>query len=150
MRQLCFFTLIRAGYIEAWGRGIQKICEACRKLGTPNPEYTVLGDDITVKFTALESAKPSGAKNPKHQDDVLDDVLDDRIVSELKKDARLNQKELANRLQISVSSIQRVMHRLKERGKIVRKGGKRYGHWEVKLEQEPETLLREDEANSCL
>lgn len=140
----------RAGYIEAWGRGIQKICEACRKLGTPNPEYTVLGDDITVKFTALESAKPSRAKNPKHQDDVLDDVLDDRIVSELKKDARLNQKELANRLQISVSSIQRAMYRLKERGKIVRKGGKRYGHWEVKLEQEPETLLREEGPNSCL
>ena len=38
----------RAGYIEAWGRGIQKICEACQELGTPEPEYRVLGDDITV------------------------------------------------------------------------------------------------------
>ena len=52
--------------------GIQKICELCRELGTPDPEYTVRGDDITVKFFALESAKISNSKNPKHQSDVLD------------------------------------------------------------------------------
>ncbi len=141
----------REGYIEAWGRGIQKICEACRELGTPNPEYTVLGDDITVKFTALESAKTSEVKKPKHQGDVLDDVLDDQIVSELRKDAKLNQKELANRLQISVSSIQRAMHRLKESGRIVRKGGKRYGHWVIQTEtQALERLLGAEGPNSNL
>jgi len=91
----------RAGYIEAWGRGVQKICEACRELGTADPEYTVLGDDLTVKFTALESAKISDSKIPKHQDDVLNDVLENRL-----------------------PSIQRAMNRLKERGRIVRKGGK--------------------------
>ncbi len=117
----------RAGYIEAWGRGIQKICEACRELGTADPEYTALGDDLTVKFTALESAKISDPKIPKHQDD----VLESRIVKELRKDARLNQKELANRLQTSLPSIQRAMNRLKESGRIVRKGGKRFGYWEV-------------------
>lgn len=58
----------RAGYIEAWGRGIQKICEACRELGTADPEYTARGDDLTVKFTALESAKISDPKIPKHQE----------------------------------------------------------------------------------
>ncbi len=121
----------RAGYIEAWGRGIQKICEACRELGTADPEYTALGDDLTVKFTALESAKISDPKIPKRQDDVLDDVLESRIVKELQKDARLNQKELANRLQTSLPSIQRAMNRLKESGRIVRKGGKRFGFWEV-------------------
>jgi len=121
----------RAGYIEAWGRGIQKICEACRELGAADPEYTVLGDDLTVKFTALESAKIPDSKIPKRQDDVLDDVLENKIVKELQKDARLNQKELANRLQTSLPSIQRAMNRLKEGGRIVRKGGKRFGYWEV-------------------
>ena len=70
----------RAGYIEAWGRGIQKICEACQELGTPDPEYRVLGDDITVKFFALEDAKISESKNPKHHGD----VLEDRILDELR------------------------------------------------------------------
>lgn len=39
------------------GRGIQKICEACRKHGIPEPEYSVLGGDIAVKFTGLQSSK---------------------------------------------------------------------------------------------
>lgn len=121
----------RAGYIEAWGRGIQKICESCRELGAADPEYTVMGDDLTVKFTALESAKISNFKIPKHQDEVLDDVLDERIVGELQRDAGLRQKELANLLHTSVPSVQRAMGRLKENGRIVRKGGKRFGHWEV-------------------
>ena len=121
----------RAGYIEAWGRGIQKICEACQELGTLNPEYIVLGDDITVKFFALESAKISDFQNSKHQADVLADVLEDRILDELKKDAGLNQKELAEILQTSVPSVQRAMSRLKDNGRLVRKGGKRFGYWQI-------------------
>lgn len=121
----------RAGYIEAWGRGIQKICEACRELGIADPEYTVLGDNLTVKFVALESAKVLDSKIPKHQDDVLDDVLENRIIKELRKDTKLNQKKLAERLQTSLPSVQRAMSKLKERGRIVRKGGKRFGYWEI-------------------
>ncbi len=121
----------RAGYIEAWGRGIQKICEACQELGTPDPEYKVLGDDITVKFLALEHAKISESKNPKHQGDVLGDVLEDRILDELRRDSSLNQKELAEILGTSVPSIQRAMSRLKDNGRLIRKGGKRFGYWEV-------------------
>ena len=124
----------RAGYIEAWGRGIQKICEACQELGTPDPEYRVLGDDITVKFFALEDAKISESKNPKHpkhQGDVLGDVLEDRILDELRRDSSLNQKELAEILGTSVPSIQRAMSRLKDNGRLIRKGGKRFGYWEV-------------------
>ena len=34
-------------------RGIQKICESCLKHGSPEPEFEVLGGDITVRLTAL-------------------------------------------------------------------------------------------------
>ena len=117
----------RAGYIEAWGRGIEKICEACRRYGTPDPEYKVLGDDLTVKFTALAMPKTSDSKTPKHQAD----VLGDKIIDELRQEPRLNQKELAERLSVSLPSIQRAMDKLKSKGRIVRKDGKRYGYWEV-------------------
>ena len=51
----------RAGYIEAWGRGIQKIFESCNELGLPAPQYKQLGDDLTVKFMVakVESSKNS-------------------------------------------------------------------------------------------
>jgi ATP-dependent DNA helicase RecG len=45
----------RAGYIESWGRGIQKICDACKNLGTKTPEYIVYDEDIMVKSKSLES-----------------------------------------------------------------------------------------------
>ena len=122
----------RAGYIEAWGRGIQKICESCRELGIPDPEYTVLGDDITVKFVALQSAKISDFRAPKLQPDVLGEVLEERVLNELRGNAGLNQKDLAERLHTSLSSVQRATSRLKESGRIQRVGGKRYGYWEIR------------------
>ncbi len=69
----------RAGYIESWGRGIQKICEACKTLGAELPEYIVHGEDIMVKFTALESAKvTNGVTN-------LQDADEQKILDESNK-----------------------------------------------------------------
>ncbi len=122
----------RAGYIEAWGRGIQKICEACRELGTAEPEYTVLGDDLTVKFTALESAKVSESKVPKYQVDTLNDTLGGKILVLLKEKPTVTQNEIAVYLGISVPSVKRIMKKLLESGYIVRNGGRRYGYWVIK------------------
>ena len=46
----------RAGYIETWGHGIQKICDACKELGADIPKYEILGNGIRVYFSALKSA----------------------------------------------------------------------------------------------
>ncbi len=121
----------RAGYIEAWGRGIQKIMEACHELGTPDPEYTVLGDDLTVKFTALDSSVVTGSKSPKDQLDTLDDTLAERILEVLKNKPTETQAELAKALKVSVASIKRTIKDLSDSGAITRKGGKRFGYWEI-------------------
>lgn len=55
---------------------------------------TVLGDDFTIKFFALKSAVISDSKISKHQDD----VLNFRILEELKRNSGLSQKELAKKL----------------------------------------------------
>lgn len=54
----------RVGHIKAWGRGIQKICEACEELDASMPEYILIGDDLTVKLSAFESAVISDSKPP--------------------------------------------------------------------------------------
>lgn len=43
-----------AGFIESWGRGIEKICEAWKSDDLPILEFTVNPRDIMVKFTAPE------------------------------------------------------------------------------------------------
>ncbi len=56
-------TFFRAGYVETWGRGIQKICEACHALGASDPEYTIHPQDIMIKFTAVAGHASSKSDN---------------------------------------------------------------------------------------
>ena len=46
----------RAGYIETWGQGIQKICDECTALGADLPKYEIIGTGLRVYFPALKSA----------------------------------------------------------------------------------------------
>lgn len=43
-------AFFRAGEIEAWGRGIQKILDACQEAGTPQPLITCETRDIWIEF----------------------------------------------------------------------------------------------------
>ena len=42
-----------AGMIESWGRGIEKICEACQNGKSNLPVYTINNRDLMVKFSAI-------------------------------------------------------------------------------------------------
>ena len=57
----------RAGFIENWGQGIQKICNECRAIGAEIPQYELIGNTLRVHFKALESALINDSKAPKHQ-----------------------------------------------------------------------------------
>ncbi len=111
----------RAGYIESWGRGIQKICEACKNLGAELPEYIVHGEDIMVKFTALESAKVT-----EKQDEVEQKILDI-----LKKIPDVTYVELSEKLNVSRKTISQKIKQLKEKGAIVRISSDKKGYWEI-------------------
>lgn len=121
----------RAGYIESWGRGIQKIRDACKNLGSADPEYIVHGEDIMVKFSALQSAKVPDSKAPKPHDDALDEALEKRLLMVLIENPKIKQTDLVATLDSSRATIQRMMKTLTDNSKIERKGGKRYGYWEV-------------------
>ncbi len=66
------------GYIESWGRGVEKMCAACEADGLPLPEYTVHPDDIMIKFTApanrLVKGTSSEERSSDHQSDHDDSV----------------------------------------------------------------------------
>ncbi|MCM1158635.1 MAG: putative DNA binding domain-containing protein [Bacteroidales bacterium] len=121
----------RAGYIESWGRGIQKICDACKDLGTDEPVYIVHGEDIMVKFKALQGIKASDFKEPKPQSDALGDALEDKLMMLLKEKPHLTQKEMVEKLSVSRATIQRLIKKLDDEKKLERVGGKRYGYWKI-------------------
>lgn len=114
--------------IESWGRGIQKIRDACKKLGANEPEYIVHGEGIMVKFSALQSAKVTDAKA---LNVTKDDVIEMKILVLLKENASITTTEMSKQLSVNRRTIQRSLEVLKNKGVIERKGGKRYGYWEV-------------------
>lgn len=128
-------AFFRAGYVEVWGRGIQKICEACKRLGTEIPEYKVRTGEIMVKFLALQSAKIPDFKSPNRQngglDGGLDAVLENKILVVIQQNPEATQKEISQKTNISLRTVQRKLKELREKGVIERKGGKRFGFWVV-------------------
>ena len=48
-------AFFRAGEIEAWGRGIRLIFEACQAAGSPEPTISCLGSDMLVEFPYPEA-----------------------------------------------------------------------------------------------
>ena len=57
-------AFFRAGMIEAWGRGIQKIKDACRAEGAPMPLLR-LDDGMWIEFTfAAENETVAGLPTP--------------------------------------------------------------------------------------
>lgn len=124
----------RAGYIEVWGRGIQKIRDACKNLGAKAPEYIVHGEEIIVKFSALQSTEILNSKAQNVTKNVTKDVTKDisievKILALLKEKASITTTEMAERLSVNRRTIQRGLEKVKR--KIERKGGKRYGYWEI-------------------
>lgn len=122
----------RAGYIEHWGRGIEKICDECKELGVDLPVYELRGNGLRVRFKALQSALIKDSNTPKRQTDVLVDALADRIIEVLRNNPKVTQTELVKQLGVPYRSLQRKMGELKVAGRIERIGGKRYGKWVVK------------------
>ena len=126
----------RAGYIETWGQGIQKICDECIALGAELPRYEILGTGIRVYFTALKSALIDQPKAPKHQNSekhgALDDAMVLRIIEKLKEQPDISQEALGESIGVTRRVVQKYINALKEAGRIERVGGKRYGHWEIK------------------
>ena len=128
-------VFFRAGYIETWGQGIQKICDECIALGAELPKYEILGTGIRVYFPALRSALIDQPKVPKGHsaktDGTLDDTMALKIIEIIRSKPDITLDQLSAEAGIARRTLVRYMSALKEAGRIERVGGKRYGHWEI-------------------
>ena len=122
-------AFFRAGYIESWGRGIQKIFEVCNEYGALQPEYVVHSEDIMIKLAAISISDKQFLKLDSKAENT---ALKRKIVEYLQKQPAATQKELQEALNETRTHIQKIVKELVGEGKIERKGGKRFGYWEVK------------------
>lgn len=131
-----------AGFIESWGRGIEKIQQACLSDGSPLPEYTVEPNDIMVKFTAgKDRVFKVGAESTTYlKTDKVGVEVGDRvgekewqILKLLKDDPGYSYAQLADILNVSEKTVYVKIKALKEKGLIERVGTTKNGFWKVHL-----------------
>lgn len=122
----------RAGYIETWGRGIQKIYESCKELGVPAPEYSIVGEDITVKFTAHDSIYSDTVNDTVNGTVNLSDFEKD-ILTAISQNPNYTRKQICDVMAVSLSTVSRTIKKLKDLGYINRVGSDKNGYWEITI-----------------
>ncbi len=135
-------AFFRAGEIEAWGRGIQKIFQACAEARTPQPQIRVSGHDLWIEFgfpsayasTLLsERTTSSYGQTPKWGEKWGEKttVKRIRIALVMKRNSKVTTLELARLFGMVPTAIDRHLKAMRNNGSIVRVGPAKGGHWKV-------------------
>ena len=136
-------VLFKAGMIESWGRGFDKIKEECEANNTPLPKYEISERGIMVlckpgeKYLKLLKKYGLGTK----EENVTDNVTDVRlikilklsgnskktvrmfgIIEMIKKDENISVTEMAESLGVTTRTIKRDIDYLKEMKVVKREG----------------------------
>jgi ATP-dependent DNA helicase RecG len=107
----------KAGYIEAWGRGIQKIISGFIEAGHPQPTFEELAGGMQV--TLYKSVEKSVEK----------------IVLLIENNPKITQMKLAEATGLSRRGVEKNITKLKKEGRIIRIGPAKGGHWEVRKQK---------------
>lgn len=130
-------VFFRSGMIEAWGRGIERIMDACREAGTPEPEVKYEPAGLWVQFSFPEAHQGTApqASTQHGLGEKLGEKLGETraaIVRAMLTNSKVTTIQLARSLNISTTAVEKHLQRLKALGHIERVGPAKGGHWKVK------------------
>ena len=128
-------TFFKAGYIESWGRGFEKIKKECEKYGAPLPNIEIKNSGVMVKcvpskiyIDLLEKMK--GKNVPENVPENLTEI-EEKIIIIINENFYATQQQMAEKLGVNRKTIQRGLNSLKEKNRIKRIGSDRKGYWKV-------------------
>ena len=143
----------RAGFIEAWGHGYEKIMKAFDKANLKRPEFTVEQGGVTAviyreifmsvrgyqnrtrtepePIQTKQDTQKGSEKGSEKSSEKGSKKTRDRIVCEMKENPLVTINELATMLSISDRAVSKHLKKLQEEGIIKRVGADRGGFWEV-------------------
>ena len=121
-----------AGFIESWGRGVEKICDSLKADNLPMPEYTVHPGDIMIKFTGPEDRIVRVNNKVNDRVNVHVNDRESALLNYLTQDPGYTVTQLAKMMNVSRKTIAGYLKALKEKGAIERIGTTRTGYWKIK------------------
>lgn len=132
------YVFYLAGFIESWGRGIEKICTACKNDGVFQPEFTVHPQDIMIKFSAPEDrvVRTSADRvTEKVTERVTEKVTEteNQLLALLMEDPAYTYEALSKKLNVSRKTVGGLIKSLKSKNIIRRVGSDTKGYWQITL-----------------
>ncbi len=129
-------AFFRAGYIEAWGRGIEKIARECREHGIAPPDYDFGMAGLMLTFHANPAHLQAAAQESAQEGlgEKLGEKLGETraaIVQSMRNDPKITTTKLAEKLSLSTTAVDKNIQYLKSHGHVRRAGPAKGGHWEV-------------------
>lgn len=130
----------RAGFIESWGRGINKIRKGFQDAGLPEPKYETSMGGVRVTIYRNTAINPnnypvSGNNYPVNESDATQETTKktaERIILAIKKNPYITREELAEQLSITVKGVDWQIKALKSKGYLFRVGADKNGYWQIK------------------
>ncbi len=114
-------VFFRAGFIEAWGRGISKISSALLQAGLPKPDIEEHAGGLQLTLHRKKINVPENV--PEKRVTIILDAI--------KKNASVSTKELAAVTRVSEKTIKRDLGKLKELRYVERIGSDKGGYWKI-------------------
>ena len=137
-------AFFRAGEIEAWGRGIQRIFQACRDAGTPKPRVRLAGHDLWLDFAFspayLQAVSTTGGRKPITEAGARASVktsvktsvkMVDAMLELLRRTPQMTLAEVAGKVGRTVRAVEMASAKLVKAGRLRFVGPQKGGHWEV-------------------
>jgi len=122
-------AIFKTGMIETWGRGIAKMVEGCKRIGTPDPVYEVLPRNISLMFEAPANGvyQDKGDKKAIKGDEQAIKPSDRKqaIVEYLQSNIEAGNAQIAELLNLGSSRTRVVLNAMAEEGIIEKVGDKR-------------------------
>jgi len=122
-------TFFRVGLIEAWGRGYERILEACRENSAPEPQIRYESTGLWVEFPLNNRVEVFGEE--KSSVDFSHESTSETILVLLLQNPKITIPEIANNLGLTTRAIEKQIKQLREANVIRRNGGAKGGSWEV-------------------
>ncbi len=136
-------TFFVAGYIESWGRGIDKICTACENAGLQKPTYEIDATGIMLQIKANvdwdgneikydeNGNKITVQKKQTEEPDFTEKQK--QLIAIVSEDPTITTTEISNLMGYSRTTVSTVISELKKLGVLERMGSDKKGYWNVKI-----------------
>ncbi len=117
-------AFFRAGMIESWGRGIEKIVNLCVEAGLPAPAFDTGFGGLQIEFypksQTVEETVEKSTKSSR-----------EKIIELMSENPDITISEISNSIGISIKGVEKQISILRKSGIIERVGSDKTGRWKI-------------------